>query len=296
MPNTFKPMLAETVNIEDLTFPCICQQKLDGIRCIIFNNDGGNTHSPIALTRKLKKIPNKHIRETLSQYNMKYYDGEILTYTNGVLDSLDIIQSKVMTEDGLPDFKYYVFYHFQFPSSSYQERMSYTKPNEHSIILDYKLFNNISEVREFEQNIVNNGGEGIIVRHPNAKYKFGRSTEKEASLLKIKRFYDSEAIIIGFKEKLKNNNTKELDELGYTKRSSKKDGLVPANTLGSLIVRWNGIEFDIGSGFDDALRLEIWNNKEKYLGKFAKFKYQRIGPKGRSLLPIFLCIRNPLDM
>lgn len=67
-----------------------------------------------------------------------------------------------------------------------------------------------------------------------------------------------------------------VDKRGYAKRSSKKEGLIPANTLGSLEVDWNGVILNIGSGFNDEQRQDIWDNRSKYIGKLVTFKYQEI--------------------
>jgi hypothetical protein len=52
----------------------------------------------------------------------------------------------------------------------------------------------------------------------------------------------------------------------------------------------------MGSGFDDVGRREVWDNKEKYLGKYAKFKYFAVGMKDSYRFPIFLGWRDPADM
>ena len=153
-------------------------------------------------------------------------------------------------------------------------------------------------VKEFQEAVLAQGAEGVMIRSPNGKYKQGRSTLKEQILLKLKNFEDAECTIIGFEEKMHNNNVAKTDELGYTERSMSKDGLVPANTLGALVVHsdeWG--EFKIGTGFDDKLRKEIWNNKGEYLGKLAKFKYFAVeAGYNKPRFPVFLGCRSKLDL
>ena len=129
------------------------------------------------------------------------------------------------------------------------------------------------ELLEYEDLCLTAGYEGVMLRNPTGKYKCGRSTLKEQILLKLKRFLDAEAIVVGFEEKMHNDNVQEKNELGLSKRSFKKDGLVFANTLGSLIVEdpITKTRFGIGTGFDDCLKLEIWNNKEKYLNESSPY-------------------------
>ena len=51
------------------------------------------------------------------------------------------------------------------------------------------------KMKEFYQNIIDNGGEGIMMKHPNAPYSDGRSSY----MLKYKPAFDREAIIIDYK-------------------------------------------------------------------------------------------------
>ena len=55
------------------------------------------------------------------------------------------------------------------------------------------------------------------------------------------------------------------------------------------------IEFNIGSGMDDATRAEIWVNRSKYLGAVAKFKCFPIGAKDAPRFPVFLGFRDLSD-
>ena len=139
-----------------------------------------------------------------------------------------------------------------------------------------------------------------MVRRPGGSYKCGRATFKSQDLIKIKRFVDSEAVIIGFEEKLRNENEAETDELGHTKRSSAKAGLVPAGTLGTLLVRdiKDGREFGIGTykGLKKEDLQEIWDNRDKYLGKIVKYQYQFVGTKDLPRIPSFQGFRDERDM
>ena len=44
------------------------------------------------------------------------------------------------------------------------------------------------------EKVMQRGGEGVMLRHPTAEYKGGRSTD----LLKVKRFFDKDAVVIGY--------------------------------------------------------------------------------------------------
>ena len=136
-----------------------------------------------------------------------------------------------------------------------------------------------------------------MVRDPNGTYKMGRSTTKDGILLKIKRFDDAEAVVIGIEEKLSNQNEALKDAFGRTKRSTHQANMVATGTTGALRVRTaDGMEFSIGSGLNDDLRAEIWANKEAFVGKIAKYKSFNIGVKELPRHPVLLGFRDPDDM
>jgi DNA ligase-1 len=135
-----------------------------------------------------------------------------------------------------------------------------------------------------------------MLRDPYGTYKFGRSTVNDNILLKVKRFLDDEAELIDIQEKMSNQNPEELDAFGHIKRSASLEGMVPTGVAGTLIVRTkDGMEFGIGSGLNYELRVELWNNKEKYLGKLVKYKYFPQGVKELPRHPVFLGFRDPED-
>jgi DNA ligase-1 len=73
--------------------------------------------------------------------------------------------------------------------------------------------------------------------------------------------------------------------------------MVPLDTLGALILESaDGTIFKCGTGFDDAKRKEMWENKDKYLNKMAKIKSQEAGKKDKPRFPVFIGIRHPDDM
>jgi len=263
----------------DVKYPCFIQPKCDGVRCIAINGQ--------AYSRKMKLIPNQFIQKVFAELNLHGFDGELMVHGD-----FNKVQSAVMSEDGEPDF-YYVVYDMWNSTESYNERFAqlndyfYDNNSKYLKLITNDLVMTPRCVEGYLEQHIANGYEGGMLRSPSSPYKQGRSTFKEGYLLKLKKFLDDEAIVIGFEERLHNTNKQERDERGYAKRSSKKEGMVGANTLGSLIVKWNDIEFGVGSGFNDAQRKDIWENKEQYLGKLVTFRYQELSAKGVPRFPTF---------
>jgi DNA ligase-1 len=149
------------------------------------------------------------------------------------------------------------------------------------------------------------GYEGIMLRLPSGGYKFGRSTSKEALLLKYKPWSDSEAVITGFEELMHNENEQFESETGKSKRSSAAFGKRPGNTLGAFLVselKSDGtrMEFSVGGGpgLSKALRQEVWNNRQAFLGRLLKYRYLATGTKvdGKPRMPQFCGFRDERDL
>lgn len=303
-----KPMLAasmenskgEEMTFADLKYPLEASIKLDGIRCLRID---GKT-----LSRSFKPIPNKFVQEQMALIPSHLeLDGELITYNpDGSMRTFNQVQSDIMSEDGEPNFKFEIFDAVAGSlEKSYCLRIQYlifistSLPPFCTLVLPTTIINE-DELLVYEEKAITDGHEGIMTRNPNGGYKCGRATFKSQDLIKIKRFKDSEAKILGFEEKLHNGNEATTDELGHTKRSSAKDGMVPANTLGALLVVdiHDGREFKIGTGdgLNDKLKKEIWDNQSKYLGKIVNYRYQVCGTKDKPRIPSFQGFRSEEDL
>jgi DNA ligase-1 len=287
MSKTFKPMLAVKADLDKVRFPLYTSMKLDGIRCVILNGK--------ALTRKLKPIPNKFIREKLE--NLPAFDGEIMIPGKGFND----VQSAVMSEDGEPDFEYHVFDMFDTPNMNFSYRYSkmcrLIEGNPYLKSVPVKLTMTMDDLKEHLQTYISDGYEGLMIRKIESPYKFGRSTLNEGYLLKVKEFFDDEAVLIDIIEKQHNTNPKTLDELGHSKRSSKKEGKVNANTSGTFIAQWGDkiIKLGFGEGINDKNKQEYWDNKSKYIGKTLTFRYQELSEDGIPRFGKFVGFRYDLN-
>lgn len=299
---TFKPLLASPVDFTKLDYAdgVLVSAKLDGIRCLIRNGQ--------AVSRSLKPIKNEFIQGILADARLDFLDGELIVGKANDPNVYQITNSGVMRVDGVPDFKFYVFDSFYSPEAGYMQRVDemmeavQALPPELrryiEVLVQHQCFNE-KEVLEIEQQYLDDGYEGVMIRRPNAPYKFGRASagKREQHLLKLKRFVDDEAEIIGFQELMSNQNVATRDKLGHTERSTAREGLVPMGTLGALLARdqATGVEFAIGTGFTAAQRQSIWDSRHKLLGGLAKYKSFKIGVKDAPRFPVFLGFRDRDD-
>lgn len=119
-----------------------------------------------------------------------------------------------------------------------------------------------SQLDSFLAGIVSEGGEGVMLRRGSSRWNPSRSHE----LVKVKPYYDSEARVEGWT----------IGEGKYT------------GVLGSLIVNWKGIRFNL-SGMDDSQR---WNYEKLFpIGTIVTFRYRELSVLGVPKEARFLRIR-----
>ena len=288
----FRPMLATDADLNKLRFPLLASAKLDGVRAVV--RDG------VVYSRSNKPIPNKAVQQKFSRF--EHFDGELIvgdpTSKTCYRDTVSTVMSFDQPADGVG---FFVFDHVRDLRANYGVRHRWIteikKLPDTVIVHDQVLCASLNEVLCYETECLETGYEGLILRDPNAPYKQGRSTVKEGYLLKLKRFVDDEAVVIGFEERMHNGNIAIKNELGRTARSSHKENKSGRGDLGALLLRHSsGIEFSCGTGFTDSERADIWTNQSRFLGRLAKYKHFPVGAKDLPRHPVFLGWRDLRDI
>lgn len=286
----FKPLLAAKADLAKVRYPVLASPKLDGIRCLV--------HGGVAVTRSLKPIKNKIIAAALSKPEYEGLDGEIMTYYSGLMEEFNTVQSKVMSADADPGTWTFVVFDDHTGEGGYKYRLAALFNRVEGMpnisVLNHAAVFNRDALNEVVDKHVEQGFEGTMVRDPNGPYKYGRSTVNEGTLLKIKAFEDDEATIVGTVELMRNRNEARTNALGHTERSSHAENKEPANILGALRVKWRDKEFELGTGFTQADREELWRDREQLIGKLVTFKYQQVSHLGVPRFPVFLGMRRDL--
>lgn len=296
--NNFKPMLAATVEDPEELFKrfgtLYASPKLDGIRAITLNNS--------VCSRNLKAIPNEYVQKTFGHLP-DGFDGELIVGKFNSSTCFRDTSSGCMSVAGVPDVTFYIFDVYMPHNQMFETRYKFLKEfmsryrNKNVKLLPQVKLRNAFDLHVYEEDMLERGFEGVMLRTTDGSYKFGRSTLKEGYLMKLKRFMDSEAIIIGVKELNHNQNEKTTDELGRAKRSTHKENMVAGNVLGAVTVRdvHTKIEFDIGSGFVLNERTDLWAMRDSLIGKIVKYKYFPTGSKTKPRFPVFLGFRHSDD-
>lgn len=110
------------------------------------------------------------------------------------------------------------------------------------------------------------GWEGVMLKNIHSPYSFGKRTKAWL--------------------KLKASETYDCTIIGFTPGKGRYDG-----AAGAMLVYHCGTVVAVGSGLDDALRLDLHDNPGKYVGKVAEVTCQQLTPSGSMRHPSLVCIR-----
>ena len=234
-----KPTLA--VNAPSrLAFPLWASPKIDGVRAYV---RGG-----VVLSRSGKPIPSDWVQRTYR--HLEGHDGEL---RHGSFASTT---SRVMRRTGCGA-RFVVFDRFD-AAGPHDVRLAAADPSAdklaHTWAVDQAQLDAL---------------EGLILRDPEAEYAQGRTR----AMMKLKRFADDEAIVIGFDES---------DRVGL---------------LGAFVVRHpsTGEEFQVGAGLGDGQRIDYWRMRARLVGKLLRYRYFPTPDTRVPRHPVFSGFRDPRD-
>lgn len=324
--SSYKPMLAPSDDplknpnyFKSLKYPLLASPKLDGVRMVVkaypeiyVRDDFEVTEATVAhykcLSRTLKEIPSRQVQKLFT--NFAELDGELIVGCEWDYNVCNRTVGHVMSIDKPADNLTYRVFDFadeEFAELPFEERLEcarafITETQKLGGSLQVKLIehtrvNNYDELIEYEEHALAIGYEGIMLRNPNGRYKHNRGTFKEGLIYKLKRFNQDEAVIVGFEEGYANENEKMEDERGYAKRSTAKEGLIAAGTVGKLVGLFAGQEIRIAPGaLTHSERDAIWKEPEKYIGKIVSFRHFAHGAKDAPRFARFVCFRDKIDI
>ena len=290
----FKPMLAATLeNVAHLRFPLLASAKLDGLRCILMNG--------VAYSRNLKPFRNKYVQEQLAHIAHYDLDGELIVGAPNQGHVLGRTQSGIMSGDGEPDFKFHVFDRFTDAALPFEVRIRSLSamPGARIQVVHQEFIQTVAHLEEYEAGVLAAGYEGVILRDPASKYKFGRATPNENSMWKVKRFRDGEAEVIAWEEGETNLNAITMDALGRTKRSNHQENKIGNQQVGTLICKEyiTGEIFPVSPGrMTQAWRKYYFEKPEDLVGKIIKYKAFDYGVLDAPRFATFQAIRDEADM
>jgi DNA ligase-1 len=313
-----KPMLASDADLKKISFPCLVQPKIDGVRALYLNDQ---------LTgRSLKPHKNKHLAKTFNHIQFKGFDGEMTAMSDPAHPDLCRTTSSALgTYEGEPYLKWWLFDYINSHTKilPYKVRLELLReqldeyfeiwPDLRNFIqiVDTFYCATMDDLLSFEEDFLDLGYEGLIIRDPEGRYKEGRSTIREGGLLRLKRFIDAEAVVEELTEGETNLNEKQTNELGKSFRTSHQSNKVTNGMIGNLLCRVHKDIFDIQGNLlfkagykivvspgsmDHQKRTNYWENQNLIIGKVIKFKFFPKGIKDQPRFPTYLSIREDSDL
>ena len=243
----------------------LASEKLDGVRAYwdgenLLSRQGKKLNAPLSFTKNFPKFA---------------LDGEL--YARKL--KFEEIQATVM--DKLPDEKAWSrlkFHIFDVPEANgglldrieVLAKFLKNEPNQNLIIIKQIKMRDNAQFLKFTEDIIVKGGEGAVVREPNAPYERKRSK----NALKFKKFKDAECEVVSINK----GNGKYANLTGsLTCRAlGGKYGEAKAGTI-----------FKIGSGLSDEQRTNPPN-----IGSIITYKFQNLTSYSKPRFPIFLRVRE----
>lgn len=314
-----RPMLAVNApeNWDALRWPMLASPKIDGVRCLVVDPTWyAENHTlsrnaldyvedakhAILVSRSMKPIPNQRLQSLFDQPGLVGLDGELVAgdaARPGVFRETNSVVMTLDDWDGAEEVMLHAFDVWTHGEKGFADRYARLRDMDLGSrvqIVQHQMVIEPGQLLRFEEDCLTMGYEGAMIRRPDFAYKRGRATAREQSLLKIKRFEDGEALVVGYEALRRNHNAAELDERGYTKRSVAQAGREAIEQLGALIVRnGSGQTFKIGTGFCERERKNLWEERITLPGRVVKYKAM---PSTKELPrhPVFLGFRSKGDL
>ena len=275
----FLPMLAHRYDKHSakISFPCLVQPKLDGVRMLARKDDGVVTMW--SRKGKIIDIPDKIKAQLCAMLaNGQCTDGEL--YVHGWTFQRIIAAVKKKRDD--TDLLEYHIYDSPHPSLVFECRLpqkgvgstmfphycqGWTIIGKNiKIISTYDVVDQ-AEFDMYESMFVQQGYEGMMVRNQASAYKY---KHRSYDLQKVKRFVDDEFKIIGGED-----------------GSGREAGLVVYRCITS-----NGLEFSVRPRGSHEERAVIYKNLDDYIGKYLTVRYQELTDDGRPRFPVGIAVRD----
>jgi len=318
---SFKPMLAidASKTLDNISYPKFASKKLDGIRCIFHPTLG-------MVSRSLKQIQNQQLQkkfEKLKKFSVDHniiIDGElydhgltfqeisraVMTYNFEDIRTVKNIAKELKVSD--EDVKEYLkdlhrnlkFHIFDVDSGIdlyYKDKTPILKKIiELDNVVEVKniTVESALTVNEIFLDALDDGYEGIMLRDPCSKYKYGRSTLKQEWLLKVKPFetFDSKIIAVKQATKVNPNADKKINKLGRSVTSRKKDDRIEIEKAAAFVVKYKSHLLKVSIALPDKEKEKIWKNKDSYIDKMIEYKGLMIGSKNVPRHPVFVRFRD----
>lgn len=273
------PMLATNYNDvgHRMNFPCIANPKLDGNRGLArLHGDKAIIHTRSGkLYKHLKhiKAEAKLILELLPKGAI--LDGELYIHGVPACELSGIARSTTKPHPKENEVEYWV-YDCIIPGDPYFDRICRFRMARSQILpkyikqVDYVFCNHEKDVEKYHRRYTRRGFEGLILRDSTQEYQVGK---RHWCLQKYKKFQDAEYEILDVLD----SEGREKGCARFLCKAGKETFTVrPVGTL--------------------AQKKKILKEKNEYIGKLYKVKFQHLSKLGIPVHPVGLGLREVWDM
>jgi DNA ligase 1 len=223
--STLLPMLAKPFDVSKLdskraktiTFPCLAQPKLDGLRCLIYRADSGELVAQSRIGGRFTTV--SHVLDELGSVfdawdesargGRLVLDGELFTFATAfevLAGQLKRRDSTPVTEAGFHAYDMFVLGRGseRAGAESCESRLallasliSRSPPLTHVHLVETRTCDSVDHMRTLFAEFTLAGFEGIMLRNKASPYTLGY---RSPDLQKYKEFCDEEFEIVGFAE------------------------------------------------------------------------------------------------
>lgn len=282
----FNVMLAHKYDPKRVeNWPVLVEPKLDGMRCLAkitpdnqvnFVSRNGKPITSIShLEADIKTLINNLWSE---REHIVYLDGELTSGDNFNISISDLRKKDTKAENAL-------FHVFDFIYCQELQKPDRTLPTHMNRQLTLQKLFDLSleadvtgrvrpvvfktcfsdeDIRQYYEEIRDQGGEGVIIKPTDSIYEPKRSYAWM---------------------KIKDQQSEDLKVVDILEGEGKYTG-----HMGKLVVDFNGVEVKVGTGFSDAEREALWKNPP--IGRIAEVEYHEVTPDGSLRHPRFKGFRD----
>jgi ATP-dependent DNA ligase len=257
----YKPMLAQKMSDSFIDYKkCFIQHKYDGHRCLVTKNDG----KVMAYSRNGKKIITiDHILDNLNISEGETLDGELYIHDRSLQEISSIVR-RVQQDNALLEYVVYDLINTQTYENRLNRLYGTTFPDNVRVAPTWHG----SEVNDLKEELgrsIESGYEGLMLRANTHGYEPGKRSK---SLVKVKRFLDSEFQVIGIFES--------------------KDGWA------ILECTCNSGTFRVSAPGTISDKTDILDFQDYYIGKYVTVEYAGLTNSGLPFHPIAKCFRESI--
>jgi len=271
--NIMKCYPMDEKRLESWQPPYVVQPKYDGVRCRAVPFETGEFMLLSSEENPIFSVP--HINIALKGLPPFEYDGELYCHGKSFEEIVSITSRTVNPHPDYETINYHIFdLVTDEPQIDRLLKLNRIQMKEPLIIAPSLAATNLQEIMRIYDKYINDGYEGIIVRHLSALYERKRSRW----VMKFKPKKEDSYMIVGSQEEISIEGN-------------------PKNRLGALILKsGDGNIFKVGTGFDDDARESLWKKRDGLIGRAARIQYQHLS-SGRKVprFPVYVEIINKKD-